>query len=170
MRKRWQPVLLTISTYADIDNDVAFDGDWGNPDYWGADGPYDFTDMIVNATSTNELRLRIKAISDNSMDWSSVYTSNRLKDNDITDLYNGDVFRRQRRLLSCVEQSRSARWASRRHNSSVSLRRARSKYEIRQWALTQLIQWMVVKFLSSKSTQTLSMVFDCPWLQAGGLT
>ena len=64
---------LFISTYADIDNDVAFDGDWGNPDYWGADGPYDFTSDTdrQRTTSTNEVRLLSKPISDSCL----LYTS-----------------------------------------------------------------------------------------------
>lgn len=132
---------LFITTYADIDNDVAFDGDWGNPDYWGADGPYDFTSDTdrQRTTSTNEVRLLSKPISDsNSMDWVvGLYQQSLEEDNDITELYNGALYRRLTSSYSADTLAiyGQARWALAEDTTlSVSLRRERREADYQDTA------------------------------------
>ncbi len=43
----WDGISLrSISTFLDADMDYSFDGDWGNDEFWGENGPYDFTETI----------------------------------------------------------------------------------------------------------------------------
>ncbi len=143
MAARWEVTgeqldWLIISTYADIDNRVAFDGDWGNPDLWGVNGPYDFTsdtDRRRN-TSTNEVRLLSKPISDRrATDWVvGLYQQSLEEDNDITDLYNGAIFRSLSSQYSADTLAiyGQLRWALAEDTTvSVSLRRERREADYR---------------------------------------
>ena len=123
---------LFISTYADIDNRVAFDGDWGNPVLWGVNGPYDFTSDTDRrrTTTTNELRILSKPISDtNNSDWVlGVYQQSLEEDNDIVDLFNDAVFRILTSQYSAdtLAVYGQMRWALATDTTlSVSLRRER---------------------------------------------
>ena len=123
---------LFITTHAAIDAIHSFDGDWGNPEYWGIYGPYDFTSDTDRErdTSTQEIRVLSKPVSANqSMDWVvGLYRQTLEENNDIIELYNGGVYRT---LESTYDADTLAlygqvRWQlSEETNLSVSLRRER---------------------------------------------
>lgn len=88
---------VAIATHADSDAKASFDGDWGNPEYWGENGPYDFTSDTDRERSTNTQELRVlskPAQQPGDMDWvAGLYRQNLDEHNDIIDYYNGSVYR-----------------------------------------------------------------------------
>ncbi|PIP80218.1 MAG: TonB-dependent receptor [Gammaproteobacteria bacterium CG22_combo_CG10-13_8_21_14_all_40_8] len=90
--------LISISSIATSDILNSFDGDWGNPVFWGENGPYDFTSRTdrYRRTVSQELRLVSKPdqkIFSNSSDWLlGVYATNLREKNTNLDMFNGDVF------------------------------------------------------------------------------
>ena len=90
--------LQSISSYADSDILFSFDGDWGNPILWGANGPYDFTSETTRQrkTLTQEVRLISKPgaeIFSSKADWLvGAYLQQFDEDNQILDLFNAVVF------------------------------------------------------------------------------
>ena len=103
MRIEWdvseQVSLLSISTLADSDVLFSFDGDWGNDDSWGVNGPYDFfstTNRQRNSMS-QELRLSSRPgaeLFSGTTDWVlGLYALDVEESNDILDTYNGDIYR-----------------------------------------------------------------------------
>ncbi len=90
--------VTSISTVASSDILFSFDGDWGNPELWGANGPYDFTSRTnrYRKTISQELRLVSKPdakIFNHSSDWVlGLYGLNLQEKNDNLDLFNGDIY------------------------------------------------------------------------------
>ncbi len=91
--------LVSLSSLSTHENRYDFDGDWGNPEYWGEFSPYDFTaendrdrDMY-----SQELRLVSKPdgrLFNDSTDWvAGLYWHRLQEDNAFLDLYNGAVSR-----------------------------------------------------------------------------
>ncbi len=91
--------ILSISSFADSDILYSFDGDWGNPQFWGAAGPYDFFSATARErrTLSQELRLLSKpsaALFGGNTDWLLGLYSLRLdEENVIEDVFNDTVFR-----------------------------------------------------------------------------
>ena len=102
-RNHWQTQagfdVLSITSFSDSDIDYDFDGDWGNPVYWGEFAPYDFTS--ANDRERQNLAQEIRLISNpeqrifnDSTDWLlGFYGLDLQEDNRIEELFNGDVFR-----------------------------------------------------------------------------
>ncbi|RMH46529.1 MAG: TonB-dependent receptor, partial [Gammaproteobacteria bacterium] len=94
--KDWQ--LTSITTHARSDIFYSFDGDWGNPAFWGANGPYDFTSATQRDRSTWSQEIRVVstpegALWDGKADWLfGVYALRLEEDNDQTDMFNGSVY------------------------------------------------------------------------------
>lgn len=86
-----------IATFTDIDAEHSFDGDWGNPDYWGVNGPYDFTSdtQRQRETNTQEVRFLSKPLSqDQDFAWViGLYRQSLEENNDIEEFYNGFIYR-----------------------------------------------------------------------------
>jgi iron complex outermembrane receptor protein len=96
--------FISISTFADSDIEHSFDGDWGNDDSWGVNGPYDFTSDTARdrATWSQEFRLlsnddaanNQSSASQKSIDWLvGLYILDLEEDNDIVELFNGFLYR-----------------------------------------------------------------------------
>jgi iron complex outermembrane receptor protein len=91
--------LLSISSVADSDVLFSFDGDWGNPDSWGAYGPYDFFSSTQRdrRSASQEFRLSSRPgseIFNSSSAWVvGLYLLDTDETNDILDTYNGDLYR-----------------------------------------------------------------------------
>jgi outer membrane receptor protein involved in Fe transport len=89
--------IAAIITQADVEAEQSFDGDWGNPEFWGDDGPYDFTsdNDRERTTNTQEVRLLSKPASmPGEMDWvAGIYRQDLAEDNQIVELFNGFEFR-----------------------------------------------------------------------------
>jgi len=91
--------FVSISTFADSDIEHRFDGDWGNDDSWGVNGPYDFTSDTARNRSTWSQEFRLlsnqdTALSQNNIDWLvGLYMLDLEEDNDIVELFNGFVYR-----------------------------------------------------------------------------
>ena len=89
--------LLSITTAADSDIGVSFDGDWGNDAYWGV--PYDFTSATARKRQTWSQELRWVSrpgaeIFSGTTGWvAGVYWLALDESSDVLELYNGDVFR-----------------------------------------------------------------------------
>ncbi len=90
--------FTSISTVASSDILFSFDGDWGNPQLWGVNGPFDFDSKTerYRKTLSQELRWVSKPearILSNKADWLiGVYALNLKEKNDNLDLFNSDVF------------------------------------------------------------------------------
>lgn len=91
--------LLSITTAADSEVVFSFDGDWGNDESWGVNGPYDFfsrTDR-QRKTASQELRLTSRPgaeLFSGSTDWVlGLYALDMDEGNDILETYNGFVYR-----------------------------------------------------------------------------
>jgi len=101
LRAQWSGAqhfdLLSITTVADSDIGVSFDGDWGNDAYWGV--PYDFTSATARGRQTWSQELRWVSrpgakIFAGTTEWvAGVYWQALDESNDVLELYNGDVFR-----------------------------------------------------------------------------
>ena len=96
--------FISISTFADSDIEHSFDGDWGNDDSWGDNGPYDFTSDTARNRSTWSQEFRLLSNDHTSMnqnpsnrksiDWLfGLYILDLEEDNDIVELYNGFLYR-----------------------------------------------------------------------------
>lgn len=91
--------FLSTTTLADSDILYSFDGDWGNPDYWGEFSPYDFTSQTDRERSTFSQELRLTSTPDGALfggttDWLVGFYGRRLEeDNGFLDFFNGAVFR-----------------------------------------------------------------------------
>lgn len=89
--------FLSITTIADSDIEVSFDGDWGNDAYWGV--PYDFTSATARRRDTWSQELRWLSAPGGEMfagttSWvAGFYWLAVDETNDILDVYNGEVFR-----------------------------------------------------------------------------
>ncbi|HSG64710.1 MAG TPA: TonB-dependent receptor plug domain-containing protein, partial [Gammaproteobacteria bacterium] len=101
VRARWSGSssfeLLSITTVADSEIEVGFDGDWGNDAYWGV--PYDFTSSTARQRETWSQELRWLSqpgaeIFAGTTSWvAGIYWLAVDEGNDILELYNGDLFR-----------------------------------------------------------------------------
>jgi outer membrane receptor protein involved in Fe transport len=91
----WQGVALrSISTWADADMAYSFDGDWGNPDFWGANGPYDFFEQIGRRRRNATQELRLSGGRNDATHWvAGVYAAHMTERYTFLDLYNGEVSR-----------------------------------------------------------------------------
>jgi len=89
--------LVSITTIADSDSEVSFDGDWGNNVFWGA--PYDFTSATARKrkTWTQEIRLLSQPgaeLFSGTTSWvAGIYWLSLEERNDVLELYNGAIFR-----------------------------------------------------------------------------
>jgi len=91
--------FVSITTYADSDIVHSFDGDWGNDESWGVNGPYDFTsdNQRQRRTSSQEFRISSKAegaLKNGDLDWLfGLYQLNLEEDNQLDEFFNGFVYR-----------------------------------------------------------------------------
>jgi iron complex outermembrane recepter protein len=85
--------LSSISTVLDADMDYAFDGDWANNDFWGANGPYDFSETIARQRRNITQEFRLRGMTDEGGWVAGVYALHMREHYDFLDLYNGDVYR-----------------------------------------------------------------------------
>jgi len=87
--------FVSITTIADSDIEHSYDGDWGNDDSWGDNGPYDFTSENQRQRNTWSQEFRIistpqGALNSGKTDWLfGLYFLDLEEDNDIIELYNG---------------------------------------------------------------------------------
>jgi outer membrane receptor protein involved in Fe transport len=101
LRARWSGNpdfdFISITTIADSDIEVSFDGDWGNDAFWGV--PYDFTSATARTreTWTQELRWLSQPgaeLFSGTTSWvAGIYLLSLEEGNDVLELYNGGVFR-----------------------------------------------------------------------------
>ncbi|MGA0071915.1 MAG: TonB-dependent receptor [Steroidobacteraceae bacterium] len=59
----------SLTTLADSSIESSFDGDWGNPDAWGEDGPYDFFSRTLRERTTWSQDLRLAGIEADGLEW-----------------------------------------------------------------------------------------------------
>jgi len=91
--------FISISTSANSDIIHSFDGDWGNDESWGVNGPYDFTsdNQRQRRTWSQEFRLTSKpkgALNDGNLDWLiGLYRLELTEDNQLDEFFNGFVYR-----------------------------------------------------------------------------
>jgi iron complex outermembrane receptor protein len=91
--------LRSVTTLADADIGFSYDGDWGNEAYWGANGPYDFTEQIdrQRRNISQDLRFTSRNHEGGGGDgngWvAGVYALHMDEDYSLLDLYNADVYR-----------------------------------------------------------------------------
>ncbi|HEV7632746.1 MAG TPA: TonB-dependent receptor plug domain-containing protein [Steroidobacteraceae bacterium] len=87
--------LRSTTSFADSDIYYSFDGDWANDTYWGVNGPYDFTERIIRNRRSMSQELRAVSKSpDARIRWvGGIYALRLTEDNDLLDLYNGDIYR-----------------------------------------------------------------------------
>jgi len=101
LRARWSGNpnfdFISITTIADSDIEVSFDGDWGNDAFWGV--PYDFTSATARKrkTWTQELRWLSQPgaeLFSGTTSWvAGIYWLSLEEHNDVLELYNAAVFR-----------------------------------------------------------------------------
>jgi len=101
LRARWSGSstvdLLSVTTFADSDIVVSFDGDWGNDAYWGV--PYDFTSATGRKRRTWSQELRWISqpgaeLFSGSTSWvAGLYWLSLDESNVIFEQFNGDVLR-----------------------------------------------------------------------------
>ena len=87
--------LRSTTSIADSDIHYAFDGDWANDEFWGVNGPYDFTERIIrNRRSASQELRAVSRSADAPVRWvAGIYALRMSEDNDLLDLYNGEVYR-----------------------------------------------------------------------------
>jgi iron complex outermembrane recepter protein len=86
--------LRSITTVADATMGYSFDGDWGNPAFWGANGPYDFFEDIQRRRRNVSQEFRLTAHAGEATDW--VVGAYGLRSSEryaLQDTYNGDSYR-----------------------------------------------------------------------------
>lgn len=97
LRARWlgeQLELVSITSAARSDVLYAFDGDWGNDDYWGPFAPYDFTSRTDRERKTISQELRLLGSLSAQTRWiAGLYVQRLEEDNRFNDFFNGFVFR-----------------------------------------------------------------------------
>lgn len=59
----------SVTTLAGSAIESSFDGDWGNPDSWGADGPYDFFSRTLRERTTWSQDFRLAGSQGNGLEW-----------------------------------------------------------------------------------------------------
>ena len=85
--------LHSTSAYADSAIRVSFDGDWGNEPYWGVNAPYDFFERTNRNRRTLSQELRAVSKPADGLRWvAGLYALRLTENNDLLDLYNGDVY------------------------------------------------------------------------------
>jgi outer membrane receptor protein involved in Fe transport len=87
--------LRSVTTYAKSDIDYSFDGDWGNPESWGVNGPYDFEQRFDRQRDVATQDLRVTSAADAAA-WSwlvGAYGSRLTERNSQRDFFNGDTTR-----------------------------------------------------------------------------
>jgi iron complex outermembrane recepter protein len=90
----WQGITLrSVSTFLDADMDYSFDGDWGNDDFWGVNGPYDFSETIGRRRRNISQEFRLRGMTDTGGWVAGIYALHLRERYAILDLYNGDVYR-----------------------------------------------------------------------------
>lgn len=62
-------LLRSISTYANSSIESSFDGDWGNPQSWGSDGPYDFFSRTQRERTTCSQDFRVSGGEQGGAQW-----------------------------------------------------------------------------------------------------
>jgi len=103
--------FVSISSSADSDIEHSFDGDWGNDDSWGINGPYDFTSDNQRNRKTWSQEFRFistpeGALNGGKTDWLfGLYTLDLEEDNQIVEMYNGFLYRE---LSSTYEATNTA--------------------------------------------------------------
>ncbi|MEY4762157.1 MAG: hypothetical protein RLZZ200_2013, partial [Pseudomonadota bacterium] len=86
--------LASTTAFATSAIRYSFDGDWGNPDLWGVNGPYDFFERTIRDRRTFSQEVRATSKSSEGPRWvAGAYLLRLTEDNDLLDLYNGDVYR-----------------------------------------------------------------------------
>ena len=86
--------LRSTSTFLKADMDYSFDGDWGNPDFWGVNGPYDFFEDIARSRRNFSQELRLIGRDGGGGNWvAGLYGLHMDERYALLDLYNGDVYR-----------------------------------------------------------------------------
>jgi len=91
--------VLSISSYMNADIDYSFDGDWGNPDFWGEFAPNDFTsDNQRERTHVSQeirwLSNENSTIFNQTTQWlAGIYLLDVQEDNQIDEQFNGDITR-----------------------------------------------------------------------------
>ncbi|HFC29706.1 MAG TPA: TonB-dependent receptor, partial [Oceanospirillales bacterium] len=92
LKANWQGdnfEVMSISSYMNSDINYAFDGDWGNDDYWGEFAPYDFTSDSIRQRKHISQELRFF-----SETWLvGAYLLDMNEDNKINEFYNGEVYK-----------------------------------------------------------------------------
>ncbi|MEP7313334.1 MAG: TonB-dependent receptor plug domain-containing protein [Pseudomonadota bacterium] len=88
-------ILRSTTSFADSDILYSFDGDWGNDAFWGVNAPYDFTERIIRNRRSVSTELRaVSRTPAAAVRWvGGVYALRLTEDNDLLDVYNGDVYR-----------------------------------------------------------------------------
>jgi iron complex outermembrane receptor protein len=87
-------ILRSISTWADADMRYAFDGDWGNPTFWGTAGPYDFAERIDRRRRNVSQELRwLGDARGASTVVAGVFALHTREHYALLDQYNGAVYR-----------------------------------------------------------------------------
>ena len=91
----WSGLTLhSTSTFLKAGMDYSFDGDWGNPDLWGANGPYDFFEDISRGRRNISQELRLIGMDGGGGSWvAGLYGLHMDERYALLDLYNGDVYR-----------------------------------------------------------------------------
>ncbi|MEO8307767.1 MAG: TonB-dependent receptor plug domain-containing protein [Pseudomonadota bacterium] len=86
--------LRSVTTLADADIGFSYDGDWANEEYWGVNGPYDFTEQIDRQRRNISQDLRFASRNREAGGWvAGIYALHMDEDYSLLDLYNGDVYR-----------------------------------------------------------------------------
>ena len=92
LKTNWQGgnfEVLSISSYMNAKINYAFDGDWGNDEYWAEYAPYDFTsDSLRERTHLSQ---ELRFVGNNTI--FGVYVLNMQEDNNINEFYNGEVYK-----------------------------------------------------------------------------
>ncbi len=131
-----QAALRSVTSVARSDIDYSFDGDWGNPDSWGVNGPYDFEQVFdrERETATQDLRL-LSTAETSTWSWvAGVYASRLTERNSQRDFFNGDTTRSldsRYRADNLALYGELARQLSARTRLSVGLRGERRDADYR---------------------------------------
>src|SRR5690606_10718286 len=91
----WERITLrSISTFLDADMGFAFDGDWGNPEFWGENGPYEYSATIGRRRRNLSQEFRLRGEPRPGGWVAAAYALQLRACSDFLDLYNGEVYRR----------------------------------------------------------------------------
>ncbi len=90
----WEGLTLrSVTTLLRADSRYAFDGDWGNDELWGENGPYDFYEDIGRERRNLSQELRLSGGNGATRWVTGVYALRLTEDYTFLDLYNGEVYR-----------------------------------------------------------------------------